>query len=51
MPQRMFDAMKDAPAEFVIDYVKIYQNTEYEKFIRSSEDFFDAGKLLLDSMK
>ena len=51
VPQRVFDAMKNAPAEFVIDYVKIYQNTEYEKFIRSSEDFFDAGKLLLDSMK
>lgn len=30
VPQRVFDAMKNAPAEFVIDYVKIYQNTEYE---------------------
>ncbi|HIT52702.1 MAG TPA: glycoside hydrolase family 16 protein [Candidatus Fimivicinus intestinavium] len=51
VPQRVFDAMKDAPAEFLIDYVKIYQNTSYEPFIRTSDDFFDAGKLLLDSMK
>jgi beta-glucanase (GH16 family) len=43
---REFTATKDAPAEFEIEYVKIYQNTAFEPLIRTKEDFFDAGKLL-----
>ena len=50
-PMKVFNAMKDAPAEFQIDYVKIYQNTNYESFIRTNEDFFDAGKLLPSFLK
>jgi hypothetical protein len=47
-PQRAFTATKDAPAEFEIEYVKIYQNTDFEKYIKAKEDFFDAGGLIPD---
>lgn len=47
-PMKVFTATKDKPAEFKIDYVKVYQNTAFEKHIKSASDFTDAGKLIPD---
>jgi beta-glucanase (GH16 family) len=38
-PLGPFEATKDDPAEFLIDYVRIYQHPDFEKFIKSPEDF------------
>jgi hypothetical protein len=47
-PMKAFTATKDAPAEFEIDYVKVYQNTAFESQIKQMSDFCDAGKLIPD---
>lgn len=42
-----FDATTENPATFLVDYVKVYQNTDYEPYIQSDDDFVST----LDSEK
>jgi hypothetical protein len=34
-----FSSTRENPAVFEVDYVKVYQHTDYEKYIRAAEDF------------
>lgn len=34
-----FDSTEENPAKFYVDYVKVYQNTEYEASIKSDSDY------------
>lgn len=44
MELKEFDATTENPAEFYVDYVQVYQNTEYESSIQSDDDFEDMSE-------